>query len=124
MVVVVDSSSTDGSDVVAGEHGFGLHRIDARTFNHGRTRQEAVDQFAADRKYAVFLTQDAVVDGRETLTRVLSAFADARVGAAYGRQLPHHGARPFEAHAALFTQLVAHPTPALIAQALRQRHAK
>jgi rhamnosyltransferase len=102
MVVVIDSSSTDGSDGVAEEHGFQLCRIDVRTFNHGRTRQEAVDQFAADRRYVVFLTQDAVVESRETLERVLSAFADPRVGAAYGRQLPHHGALPFEAHAASF----------------------
>jgi rhamnosyltransferase len=102
MVVVIDSSSTDGSDAVAAEHGFQLHRIDVRTFNHGRTRQEAVDKFSADRSLVVFLTQDAVVESRETLVTVLSAFADARVGAAYGRQLPHHDAKPFEAHAALF----------------------
>jgi rhamnosyltransferase len=101
-VVVVDSSSTDGSDAVAERHGFELHRIDVRTFNHGRTRQEAVERHCAGKSFVVFLTQDAVVEGSETLVTVLNAFADARVGAAYGRQLPHHGALPFEAHAALF----------------------
>jgi rhamnosyltransferase len=102
MVVVIDSSSTDGSDAVAADLGFRLERIDVRTFNHGRTRQEAVDRFGADRRFVIFLTQDAVVEGRETLTGLLSAFEDARVGAAYGRQVPHPGARPSEAHAVLF----------------------
>ena len=101
-VVVVDSASTDGSDAVATEHGFQLHRIDPRTFNHGGTRQQAVAQFCAGKRFAVFLTQDAVVEGPDTLTALLDAFTDPSVGAAYGRQLPHHDARPFEAHAALF----------------------
>jgi rhamnosyltransferase len=102
MVVVIDSSSTDGSESVAIGHGFELHTIDARTFNHGRTRQEAVDRFAADRSFVVFLTQDAVVEGSATLASILDAFLEERVGAAYGRQLPHYGARPLEAHAAAF----------------------
>jgi rhamnosyltransferase len=102
LVVVVDSSSSDGSDTVAEEHRFELHRIDVRTFNHGRTRQDAVDRFCSDKSLVVFLTQDAVVAGPETLVTILNAFADTRVGAAYGRQLPHHNALPFEAHAALF----------------------
>ncbi len=101
-VVVVDSSSTDGSDRVAADCGFEVHRIDVRTFNHGRTRQQAVERFCTGLNFVVFLTQDAVVERRETLTALLNSFADAKVGAAYGRQLPHHGAQPFEAHAALF----------------------
>ena len=102
MVAVVDSSSTDGSAEVALEHGFELHRIPVATFNHGRTRQEAITRFCSGCDLVIFLTQDAVVENRETLTRLLAVFEDKTVGAAYGRQLPHHGARPFEAHAALF----------------------
>ncbi len=101
-VVVVDSSSTDGSDRVAADCGFELHRIDVRTFNHGRTRQQAVERFCEGLQFVVFLTQDAVIERRETLPALLDSFADPKVGAAYGRQLPHHGAQPFEAHAALF----------------------
>jgi rhamnosyltransferase len=102
MVVVVDSESTDGSAAVAAQHGFGLHRIDVRTFNHGRTRQEAVERFCSGKQFAIFLTQDAIVASRETLITLLAAFSDPQVGAAYGRQLPHHNAAPCEAHAALF----------------------
>src|SRR5215469_9372861 len=45
VVAVVDSGSTDGSDGVACEGGFEVARIDPRTFNHGGTRQMAVDRF-------------------------------------------------------------------------------
>jgi rhamnosyltransferase len=102
LVAVVDSSSTDGSDQVAMEQGFQFHRIPVSAFNHGRTRQEAIERFCAGRDLVIFLTQDAVVESQHTLTNLLATFADEKVGAAYGRQLPHRGARPFEAHAALF----------------------
>jgi rhamnosyltransferase len=102
MVVVVDSGSVDGSDRVALENGFELERIDPRTFNHGGTRQMAVDRYCVGRDFAVFMTQDAVIEGPESLTKLLAAFADESVGAACGRQIPHLGARPFEAHMTLF----------------------
>ncbi len=102
VVVVVDSTSTDGSDSVATRYGFDLRRIDPSTFNHGRTRQRAVEEFCCDKSFAVLLTQDAVLDNSASITALLRAFDDDQVGAAYGRQLPHHKARPFEAHAALF----------------------
>lgn len=102
LVAVVDSGSTDGSDRVASESGFELERIDPRTFNHGRTRQMAVDRFCGGREFVVFLTQDAVLQEPVGLAVLLEAFADPAVGVAYGRQLPHRGAGAFEAHMALF----------------------
>ena len=105
LVVVVDSASSDGSDQVAAQQGFTVVRIDPRTFNHGRTRQEAVQSFCADTRFVMFLTQDAVVVGRESLTRLVDSFHDERVAAAYGRQLPHLHAGAFEAHATCFNYL-------------------
>ncbi len=102
VVAVVDSGSTDGSDRVASDSGFELERIDPRTFNHGRTRQMAVDRFCAGREFVAFLTQDAVLEQPEGLTVLLQAFADPAVGVVYGRQVPHYGAGAFEAHMALF----------------------
>ena len=54
------------------------------------------------RQFVIFLTQDAVIEGPGSLAALLDSFANSEVGAAYGRQLPHHNARPFEAHNALF----------------------
>jgi rhamnosyltransferase len=62
----------------------------------------AVDRFCGGRDFAIFLTHDAVVEGPESIQALLDAFSDPSVGAAYGRQLPHHGAKPFEAHMVLF----------------------
>jgi rhamnosyltransferase len=102
LVAVVDSSSSDGSDRVAAECRFELHSIDARTFNHGRTRQEAADRYCENRQFVVFLTHDAVIEGPNSLVALLAAFDDPKVGAAYGRQIPHHDARPFARHSTTF----------------------
>lgn len=102
LVAVVDSRSTDGSDRVAIECGFALERIDPSAFNHGATRQWAIDRFCAGRTFAIFLTHDAVLEEPDGLRTLLSSFSDPSVGAAYGRQVPHHGAGPFETHMALF----------------------
>lgn len=102
LVSVVDSGSTDGSERVALDSGFELERIDPRTFNHGRTRQMAVDRYCAGCEFVIFLTHDAVIESPEALDALLASFSDPSVGAAYGRQLPHHGATPFESHMTLF----------------------
>jgi rhamnosyltransferase len=102
MVAIIDSSSADGSDVVAASLGFEVERIDPLTFNHGRTRQAAVDRFCQGSDFAVFLTHDAVIEGPRSLTELLDAFTNPRVGAAYGRQLPHPNASPFGSHSASF----------------------
>jgi rhamnosyltransferase len=50
----------------------------------------------------LFMTQDAVLQGAESLARLLETFDDPEVGAAYGRQLPFPDATPFAAHARRF----------------------
>lgn len=99
--LVIDSGSVDGSAELAAEHGFELLRIGKEDFDHGGTRQQAA-LLLRDSEIIVYLTQDAVLEGSTSLTRILSAFDDARVGTAYGRQLPREGAAPIEAHARLF----------------------
>lgn len=102
LIAVVDSGSTDGSDRVAADNGFELLRIEPETFNHGRTRQMAIERYCAGKELVVLLTHDAVPDDPHALDALLAAFSDPEVGAAYGRQLPHHDARPFDAHIILF----------------------
>jgi len=100
-VLVVDSSSTDDTVALALADNLSVHVIPRGQFNHGGTRQLAVD-LLGDAGIVVFLTQDAILAGPKSLEKLLEAFDDPSVGAAYGRQLPRRGARPIEAHARLY----------------------
>jgi rhamnosyltransferase len=100
-VLIIDSSSDDGTDILAKTCGFRLVQISRSEFNHGATRQLAVDRFP-DAELYVFLTQDAVLSSTESLDHLVRVFEDPRVAIAYGRQLPRLGATPIEAHARIF----------------------
>ncbi|BAV33903.1 rhamnosyltransferase [Sulfuricaulis limicola] len=101
VVLVVDSSSTDGTTEKAATEGYRVHKIDRKDFNHGGTRQLAIDLLDGI-DIAVFLTQDAVLAHKDSITSIVSSFAVDDVGVAYGRQLARKIAGPFEAHARLF----------------------
>lgn len=100
-ILVVDSSSTDGTPERFRAEGYEVLSIPSNEFDHGGTRQMAVD-LLVDCEIIVFLTQDAVLTSVESLHRLVAAFADPDVAIAYGRQLPRPGAGPIEAHARLF----------------------
>jgi rhamnosyltransferase len=100
-ILIVDSSSDDGTRELAKAEGYQVFRIDRCDFNHGGTRQLAAD-LVPWASVVVYLTQDAVLATPDSLDLLLSAFEDSRVAAAYGRQLPRPGAGPIEAHARLF----------------------
>lgn len=100
-VLIVDSSSIDNTPELARKAGFQVISIDRKDFNHGGTRQWAV-QFAGDAEVLVFLTQDAILADGDSIHNLLAAFDDPDVGAAYGRQLPRAGAGPIEAHGRFF----------------------
>ena len=100
--VVVDSESEDGSAERAQAAGLQVQRIARARFNHGATRQQALERHAADADWVVFLTQDAVLAEPHAIARLLQAFDDPRVAAAYGRQLPHPEATAIAAHARHF----------------------
>ncbi|HEY4381127.1 MAG TPA: glycosyltransferase [Acidobacteriaceae bacterium] len=100
-VLIVDSSSDDGTRELAQAEGYSVLRIERQDFNHGGTRQLALNSVPWA-NIVVYLTQDAVLATPDSLDRLLSAFEDPSVAAAYGRQLPRHGAGPIEAHARLF----------------------
>lgn len=99
-VKVVDSASKDDSAATAQRYGFPVHTISPARFDHGGTRNAAVQGEAAD--IYVFLTQDAILHDPGALDALLNAFADPGVAVAYGRQLPHLHANPIAAHARAF----------------------
>ena len=100
-ILVIDSSSEDGTAELAADAGYKVHSIDRKNFNHGGTRQLGVSLLPWA-KIVIFLTQDAVLADDAAFCRLVSAFADDRVGAAYGRQLPRPGAGAIERHARYF----------------------
>jgi rhamnosyltransferase len=100
-VIVVDSSSTDGTPSAARSAGFTVLDIAREDFNHGATRQFAA-QLAPNADILIYLTQDAVPCDRDSFKKLASTFDDTMMGAAFGRQLPRSGANPIEAHARLF----------------------
>lgn len=100
-VLVIDSSSDDGTADKARMEGYRVHGINRRDFNHGGTRQLAIN-LLGDTDIAIFLTQDAKLAHRDSIKNIVSSFESDRVGAAYGRQLPRKAAGPFETHARIF----------------------
>jgi rhamnosyltransferase len=99
-ILVMDSESTDHSWAAFEEFGARVVRVPRGTFNHGGTRQRAVEMLP-DAEIVVMLTQDAIPQQPDTIRNLIAAFADPRVGMAYGRQLPRQGARGIERHARL-----------------------
>ncbi|MDD5277668.1 MAG: glycosyltransferase [Methylovulum sp.] len=101
ILLLIDSSSSDGTVAMAHAQGFETKVIPKSAFNHGGTRQLGVN-LLSDAEIIVFLTQDALLANPDAIEKLLAGFADEKVGAAYGRQLPHQTAGPIAAHARLF----------------------
>ncbi len=105
-VVVVDSGSTDGSVALSQQAGLTVLLTQAQNFNHGATRQWAVNQAfltpSSAPEVIVFLTQDAILASPNALAELLQAFQDPQVAAAYGLQLPKPQAHWLEAHTRAF----------------------
>lgn len=99
--IVIDSGSTDGTVAAARAHGCEVLGLDGEGFDHGGTRQRAIDAYPYAEVYCL-LTQDAILADEFALVRLVEAFKDPAVGLAYGRQLPHPGAALLESHARLF----------------------
>lgn len=84
-VLVIDSSSTDGTGDFAGRFGGRVRSavIPQREFQHGRTRNQAIGM--TDGEIVAVLTQDAMPQDRHWLGKLMAPFSDAKVGGAIGR---------------------------------------
>ena len=99
--LIVDSSS--GDDTVARFRAAGaeVSVIASESFDHGATRQLAVETLAGV-EFVIFLTQDAIPAHPEAFSNLIAPFQNAKTGMTYGRQLPAPGAKPIGAHARLY----------------------
>ena len=100
-VQVIDSSSKDNSAEIAAAAGFDVLTISSAEFNHGGTRNRAVEMQTTAYDVVIFLTQDAIPQAG-FIENIISAFNDPAVACAYGRQLPHDNANPLAQHARQF----------------------
>jgi O-antigen biosynthesis protein len=90
-VLVIDSGSADASVALARERGVEVLEIAPAAFGHGRTRNLGAERTRAE--LIAFLTQDATPEPG-WLDAYREAFADPRVGAAFGPHLPRPDTPP------------------------------
>jgi rhamnosyltransferase len=93
-ILVVDSGSTDDTAALARRLGVTLHTIEPGSFDHGATRNYGAGQANGD--IIIFLTQDALPLGSETLERLVKPLEQSKVVVSYARQVPAANASPSE----------------------------
>ncbi len=85
-VTIVDSGSTDETVAIARKHGANIIPIDPAQFDHGLTRNLAIENTSGE--IVVLLTQDAVPGDTQLIRNLIKVFDDPRVAGVYGRQVP------------------------------------
>jgi rhamnosyltransferase len=93
-ILIVDSSSTDDSLLIAKSHSVRTISIRSRDFNHGATRNLAVRESSGE--VIVFLTQDALPEDGRCIESLVRPLEDPEIAACYGRQVPRDNAYPTE----------------------------
>jgi rhamnosyltransferase len=94
-ILVVDSSSTDGTVDMAEDLGVETKVIPQSAFNHGTTREMARQFLNTD--IVCMLTQDAYLSDSEALSHLIAPLVTSQAAIAYAKQIPHPGASFFEA---------------------------
>jgi len=92
-LIVIDSGSTDGTDVIARQFGATYRQISKDRFHHAKTRNDALHE--VDNEYVVFMVQDAIPCTNRWLSKLEQAIAENGVGAVHIRQRPHDDADLF-----------------------------
>lgn len=94
-VLVVNSSSHDGTVELAKELGAETLVIPRRQFNHGLTREAARRFLKTD--IVVMATPDAYASDNRLLENLVEPILAKKASISYARQIPHDGADFFEA---------------------------
>ena len=92
-LLVVDSGSTDGTLDIVRQYPCRLLQIEPLAYYPGAVLNNAIEQTRAE--LVVFQNSDAVPLIPQALGRLLAAFDDPQVDAAFARQLPRPGADPW-----------------------------
>jgi len=85
-VLVIDSSSTDGTVGIIKQYPYKIINIKPEDFGHGKTRNYAAG--LAKGEFVAFLTHDSVPEHKDWLTAMIKPFKDKKVAGVYGRQIP------------------------------------
>lgn len=93
-VMVVNSSSNDGTVELAQEFGAETLVIPRAEFNHGTTRERARKALGTD--IVIMVTPDAYIADPHALEKLIEPILNGEAAVAYARQLPHDGAGFFE----------------------------
>ena len=93
-VLVVDSSSNDGTVELARSLGAETIVIPQSSFNHGTTRELGRQALKTD--IICMLTQDAYLVDNQALNCLVAPLIENRAKISYARQIPHQGAAFFE----------------------------
>ena len=92
-VLAIDSGSKDGTLDVLAKHRVRVLRIPNSEFNHGLTRNRAVQE--ARGEIVVLTVQDATPASRHWLATMVSDFSDPEVVGVYCHQIPRPDCSPF-----------------------------
>ncbi|MFA5552700.1 MAG: glycosyltransferase [Trueperaceae bacterium] len=98
-LLIVDSSSDDGTVSAFEDAGFRAISIDRKDFNHGAVRNLGARSTQAE--ILVFMTQDAIPNDPDWLKNLVRPIVSGEAAAAFARQVPNEGDRPLAVFARL-----------------------
>lgn len=100
-ILMIDSSSPDGSGEALRAEGFEVHTIPKSEFGHGKTRNLGA-RMCAGVEVLMYLTQDAIPENPGLAAALCAPFSDPQTGVVYGRQMPYPEASTASRFARLF----------------------
>ncbi len=97
-VLIIDSSSTDNTVEIIKSLGFECIVIPKVTFDHGGTRQKALELLKSN-DIIIYLTQDVLLENVASIDKIVAPLIkDVKLAGVYGRQLPSKNANLFAKH--------------------------
>jgi rhamnosyltransferase len=94
-ILIVDSASNDDTLAIASKFSIETVSIERKDFNHGLTREMARKKLNTD--IVIMMTPDAIATNAKVLEVLIKPIVEGHAAIAYARQIPHDGAKFFEA---------------------------